>query len=411
MPEQIKMGLLQLYCVFMMTMLQNFVPLSFQSYDGSNKNLNSIPEDIPAGSTGIKLDRNNIAQVTDGSFVDSKFSQVVTVTLESNVITTVSRRAFAGFSSLSILILESNKLEELEILASDLSSIRELSLKSNSLKGMPQFTGSFNSLKLLDLAKNKIQHVDPQAFENVQNIERLDLTSNKLVEFGIVNELSKLKVLLLGVNKLETMPRLTGYYTKKSLNVNLIKNKIGIDSFLEFQKHFNISSSKLKTFNIGRNPTLVNHVSTVLNYLTDHFPSLTSIGLKSMEITKIPDVNYSVFQKITLDLTDNLISTFTVKDLERLRKVETLTLVLEDNPVNSISDPFSYFSSGIKWELDLNKVELNCENFCWMLKHRYFVKFNNGKGSIPQAGYLEVWGVHCVRTLMKHKKCQNRFLV
>ena len=43
-------------------------------------------------------------------------------------------------------------------------------------------------------------------------------------------------------------------------------------------------------------------------------------------------------------------------------------------------------------ELDLNKVELKCENFCWMLKHRYFLKFNNGKGSAPQADYLEVRG-------------------
>ena len=104
-----------------------------------------------------------------------------------------------------------------------------------------------------------------------------------------------------------------------------------------------------KTSSIGRNPTLVNHVSTVLNYLTDHFPSLTLISLRSLEIMKIPNVNYGTFQKITLDLTDNLISTLTVKDLERLKKVQTLTLVLTDNPVNSISDPFPYFSSGIKW--------------------------------------------------------------
>ena len=71
------------------------------------------------------------------------------------------------------------------------------------------------------------------------------------MEFGIITELSKLKVLLLGINKLEIMPRLKGHHSKKSLNVNLIKNKIGLDSFLEFQKHFNISSSKLKTFNRG----------------------------------------------------------------------------------------------------------------------------------------------------------------
>ena len=161
----------------------------------------------------------------------------------------------------------------------------------------------------------------------------------------------------------------------KSLTINLIKNNIGIDSFLEFQNHFNISSSKLKTFNIGRNPTLANHVSTVVKYLSDHFPNLSFIGLKSMEITKIPDGSYGVFQKITLDLSDNLISALSVKDWEKLRNVQTLTLVLEDNPVNLISDPIPYFSSGIKWELVLNKVELNCEHFCWMLKQRYPVIF------------------------------------
>ena len=256
--EQMNMSIHNLYCLLLTIMIQNFVLLSFQTYDGSSQNLNSIPADIPTGSTGINLDRNNIAEVTDGSFVDPKFSQVTTVSLTSNVITTVSRRAFAGFSSLTILVLESNKLKELEILTSDLQSIVELSLKSNSLDEMPQFTGSFNSLRVLNLAKNKITHVGPQAFENIQNIERLDLTSNKIVEFRIITELSKLKFLLLGSNKLETMPRLKGYYSKKSLTINLIKNNIGIDSFLEFQNYFNISSSKLKTFNIGRNPTLVN---------------------------------------------------------------------------------------------------------------------------------------------------------
>ena len=75
-------------------MTQNFVPSSFQTYDGSNQNLNSIPADIPTESTGINLDENNIAEVTDGSFVDSKFNQVRTVSLKSNMITTVSRRAF-----------------------------------------------------------------------------------------------------------------------------------------------------------------------------------------------------------------------------------------------------------------------------------------------------------------------------
>ena len=368
----------RLYSLLSVIMTQTFVPLSFQTYDGSNQNLNSIPADIPTGSTGINLDGNNIAEVTDGSFIDSKFSQVTTVSLKSNTITAVSRRAFSGFSSLSVLILDSNKLKELEILASDLHSIAELSLKSNSLDEMPQFTGSFNSLKMLNLAKNKISNVDSQAFENIQKIERLDLTSNKIVEFRIITELSKLRFLLLGSNKLETMPRLKGYYSKKSLTINLIKNNIGIDSFLEFQKHFNISSSKLKTFNIGRNPTLANHVSTVAKYLSDHFPNLSSLGLKSMEITTIPDGNYGVFQKITLNLSDNLISTLSVKDWEKLRNVQTLTLVLQDNPVNLISDPFSYFSYGVKWELFLNKVELNCENFCWMLKQRYFVNFYIG---------------------------------
>ena len=198
------MSILRLYSLLLAIMTQTFVPLSFQTYDGSNQNLNSIPADIPTGSTGINLDGNNIADVTDGSFIDSKFSQVTTVSLKSNTITTVSRRAFSGFSSLSVLILDSNKLKELEILASDLQSIAELSLKSNSLDEMPQFTGSFNSLKMLNLAKNKISNVDSQAFENIQKIERLDLTSNKIVEFRIITELSKLRFLLLGSNKLET---------------------------------------------------------------------------------------------------------------------------------------------------------------------------------------------------------------
>ena len=225
------------------------------------------------------------------------------------MITTVIRRAFAGFSSLRVLILESNKLKQLEILASDLQSTVELSLKSNSLDKVTQFTGSFNSLKLLNLAKNEITHVNSKAFENIQKTERLDLTSNKVVEFRIVTELSKLKFLLLGSNKLETMPRLKGYYSKKPLVINLIKDNIGIDSLLEFQNHFYISRSK--TFNIGRNPTLVNHVSTVVKYLSDHFPN-----------SSFTDGNYGAFQKVTLDLTDNLISTLSVKDWEKLRNFD-----------------------------------------------------------------------------------------
>ena len=340
-------------------------------YDLSYQNLSSIPSDIPTGTVKIILDGNSIADIFNNSFGNSNLTGVNHFSLKSNNLTTVSNRAFAGFLGLQTLTLDTNLLEELEIWADDVPSLTELSLRENSMSAMPTFIGHFNSLTKLHLENNRISHIDPHSFENISNIVQLYFFNNRLTEFESSTELLLLNNLELIQNRMNTMPRLEGYYRRLG-RISLGENNVDLHSILEFKKHINMSSNALRSFGLSRNPSLEGNFSTVLQYLIDTFPRIQYISLRGLEITEIPKVNYNAVNGLSLDLSENPIETISAKDLKIIRHAEKVKLVLQnmDHPL-SIDDPFPYLDDGIRLEFVLNYTALVCEKFCWMMKQRY----------------------------------------
>ena len=103
------------------------------------------------------------------------------------------------------LILSDNRLLALPECVSRFTSLRVLDVSGNNLKHLPDFLASCPLTSLI--AKNNGLHNDslPKAFSS--SIKELNLSGNNLTDFPPqVLEMTSLKYLYLGGNKIDTVP-------------------------------------------------------------------------------------------------------------------------------------------------------------------------------------------------------------
>lgn len=108
---------------------------------------------------------------------------------------------------LTILDLRHNKLEHINPEALEqLAYLEELYLAHNKLEKIRAKTFSnFSLLKILDLSENNIKYVSKKAFENLADLESLNLSYNKLhnnISPKCIKDLKSLKLLELVSNKI-----------------------------------------------------------------------------------------------------------------------------------------------------------------------------------------------------------------
>ena len=127
----------------------------------ASKGLTALPDRIAVDATNIMLDGNDLKQLYDLSFIGK--TQLEVLFLNNSKLMSVSNRAFQGLTSLQYLHLEDNQLTRLEgeeML--DLTSLRELYLQNNDL-----------------------EYINTALFENLELLEVLDLSRNRLAQLSI----------------------------------------------------------------------------------------------------------------------------------------------------------------------------------------------------------------------------------
>ena len=88
------------------------IPSNLVTYEGENKQLTAIPDDIPANVEYLKLSGNRITEIKANAF--SEFEQLIVLDLSSNQISTIEVRAFNGLGSLQYLYLQNNRISTLD---------------------------------------------------------------------------------------------------------------------------------------------------------------------------------------------------------------------------------------------------------------------------------------------------------
>ena len=101
-----------------------------------------------------------------------------------------------------------------------------LDLSGLGLHEIPEMIKTLSFLKKIDLSNNNIDSVGEHAFDNLNNLEELNLSHNKLKRFWFeLDQIKTLKVLDLSHNSLETLSFSPG-------NMDIMMIELASESFM-----------------------------------------------------------------------------------------------------------------------------------------------------------------------------------
>ena len=132
------------------------IPSNLVTYDGENKQLTAIPDDIPANVEHLKLSANRITEITANAF--SEFEQLIVLDLSSNLISTIEVGAYNGLGSLQYLYLQNNRISTLD----------------------PDVFRDTGELKVLLLGNNNITSIRPKHLVSLWELQELGLQNNQI---------------------------------------------------------------------------------------------------------------------------------------------------------------------------------------------------------------------------------------
>ncbi|CAL7949251.1 unnamed protein product [Xylocopa violacea] len=161
--------------------------------------------------TVLDLSMNKITRVNDNTFIGLK---LITLKLSDNEVT-LAPAAFRGLEkSLKNLNLKGTRQKKVPEALRGLKTLAFLDLSQNSIRELPGPAGAkafegLESLTGLNLERNLIQNIGPDAFYGIKNtLSSLSLLNNLIPDFptAAINTVQDLKVLDIGFNLITELP-------------------------------------------------------------------------------------------------------------------------------------------------------------------------------------------------------------
>ncbi|XP_078597602.1 uncharacterized protein LOC144873799 [Branchiostoma floridae x Branchiostoma japonicum] len=179
--------------------------------DCSERELDTIPDNIPRNTTELFLCGNKMTSIPSGGFAG--LANLTVLYLDRNQITEegLSRNAFQGLRFLKELHLTNNSLtavpvEQLKALTRELVY---LDLSENSILQVPRGAfSSLHSLRELKLRKTGLEEVFPESFSGMDRLEILNLENNDMTVFPkeALQRLPYLRRLVVRGNPISELP-------------------------------------------------------------------------------------------------------------------------------------------------------------------------------------------------------------
>jgi Leucine-rich repeat (LRR) protein len=264
----------------------------------------------------ISINNKNFPRLKGSLFTNLSITNFLS--LQKNEIEFISSETFSDIVFLSILDLSSNKLISISEVFSSFknniylnsngvfSSLKRLRLSENQLRNISEiFPKPFENLNVLDIRRNKLDMILNKSFQNLKNLNQIELASNQLKSIAkLFTNLSNLIDL--------------------NLEYNQIKNFTDEDLF---------GLTNLQTLKVGKN-------SFITNISKDSFQSLKSVEIINFGSDRIGYLDRSLFSKATklkkLNFQDNSILSI---DNGFLIPLKSLTeLYLQNNKIKSIGN-------------------------------------------------------------------------
>ncbi|CAH2102785.1 unnamed protein product [Euphydryas editha] len=237
-----------------------YVHDSLLHIDCSDRGLTDLPEGLDTNAQVLLLANNNFA--TFPSQLE-KFSKVEVMDLSGNLLSSSLPAYFQDWNQLTILNLSHNNYD------SWLNSVY-----------------TFNFIKL-DLSKNKINHIDEEAFIRMPRLYLLELSENRLYDIlpRIFQQATSLEVLILSRNYFSVVP----HFESASLK-NLHLSNCQITSF---DKNSLKGMPSLLEIDLS-----INQIETIPDHLASN--SLQELDLSYNEIEKLTDSTFSMLPHLAV---------------------------------------------------------------------------------------------------------------
>uniref|UniRef100_A0A674A7K8 Slit homolog 1b (Drosophila) n=1 Tax=Salmo trutta TaxID=8032 RepID=A0A674A7K8_SALTR len=147
--------------------------------DCSNLRLTKFPQHLPASTTELRLNNNDIS-VLEATGVFKTLSQLKKINLSNNKISEIEDGVFEGAGSVVELHLTANHLDSVRgTMFRGMGGLRMLMLRNNRISCIHNgsFTG-LTSVRLLSLYDNQLHTIMPGAFDTLPNLSTLNLLAN-----------------------------------------------------------------------------------------------------------------------------------------------------------------------------------------------------------------------------------------
>ncbi|XP_070965621.1 slit homolog 1 protein-like [Oncorhynchus clarkii lewisi] len=147
--------------------------------DCSNLRLTKFPQHLPASTTELRLNNNDIS-VLEATGVFKTLSQLKKINLSNNKISEIEDGVFEGAGSVMELHLTANHLDSVRgTMFRGMGGVRMLMLRNNRISCIHNgsFTGLTN-VRLLSLYDNQLHTIMPGAFDTLPHLSTLNLLAN-----------------------------------------------------------------------------------------------------------------------------------------------------------------------------------------------------------------------------------------
>ena len=141
---------------------------------------------LSASETGdLSLTACQLKKFPDGIYLMLKHTQIDTVDISINSLSSLSHKFFTTFAAITTLNLSNNKLSDFSDQASSLSQLKSLNASYNEFTHIPDSIRKLPSLAVLNFDNNKLVNVTCDFFVFLPSLTQVTLLENPLSETSL----------------------------------------------------------------------------------------------------------------------------------------------------------------------------------------------------------------------------------
>lgn len=266
------------------------------------QSLIEIPENIPMSVEKLYLDHNSLTVLPPHGF--SKLSNLKMMYLRNNKLSSIQANAFTGLIALNYLFMDTNNIEAFDPLAfHGASMITHLFLSANQFKVIPDLAGLI-SLEELVMEGNSITNATfPSSFIDIKDLSTIILSSSNIK--ALTDDTFKM-LEKSGLRKLEISRNEIDSISPNAFSplTNLASLKIGYNPISSFMLNDALQGLQTKTFvslDISSLALGNSFSSKTLHNLQNS--SLSSLKMQNNNIPVLPSFSFQYLNNlITLDI-------------------------------------------------------------------------------------------------------------